>query len=306
MNTESNMKTYLITGGSGLVGKRLSEILIQQGHRVKHLSRDPGVIENVEIFKWDIPKQYVDPAAFEDVDVIVHLAGAEIMGKRLNDERKKEIIGSRVNSLKLLYSHLSINRHNVKTLISSSAQGYYQPNKGKILHETDSPDSGFLGEVCKVWEREALKWEQLGIRIVINRIGIVFGTTGGAFKGMRNAIEKGFGSYFGDGLQIYPWIHIDDLCRIFIHEEANSNITGVYNTAAPFPVNQKDFNRVTAACLGKKTISFPIPKFILKLFMGERAGLLVDSYHLSAEKIITTGFSFHYPRINEAIADLVK
>ena len=300
------MKTYLITGGSGLVGKRLSELLMQQGDQVKHLSRNPGVINGVEIFKWDIPNQFVDPKSFDGVDVIVHLAGAEIMEKRLDDERKKEIINSRVDSLKLLYSHLSNHPHNIKCLISSSAQGYYQPNTGKILKETDSSGPGFLGEVCKVWEETAFDWEQLGIRVVVNRIGLVLSALGGAFIGMRKPIEKGFGSYFGNGRHINPWIHIDDMCRIIIHEAINNEMTGAFNAGSPHQVDQREVIKATAACLGKKVISFPVPKFILKLLMGERAGLLMDSYHMSAEKIINSGFSYQYPTIKEAVADLLK
>jgi uncharacterized protein (TIGR01777 family) len=300
------MKTYLITGGSGLVGRRLSDILFQQGDRVKHLSRNPGEINNVEVFKWDIPQEYVDPKSFDGVDVIVHLAGAEIMEKRLDDDRKREIINSRVNSLKLLYSHLENHSHHVKCLISSSAQGYYQPNTGQVLKETNPPGPGFLGEVCKVWEEKAFEWEQLGIRVAVNRIGLVFAATGGAFTGMRTPIEKGFGSYFGNGKQIYPWIHIDDMCRIIIHEANNKEITGVYNAAAPYPVDQKEVIKVSAACLNKKAIPFPVPRFILKLLMGERAGLIMNSYHMSAEKIIQTGFAFEHPRIEGAITNLLK
>ena len=127
------MKTFLITGGSGLVGQRLSEILLQQGRKVKHLSRNPKSTKDIQVFKWDIPQQTIDPLALQDVDVVVHLAGAEIMEARWSEARKQVLLSSRVDSLKLLYDFLSKNENQVKILVSSSAQGFYEANRGEIL-----------------------------------------------------------------------------------------------------------------------------------------------------------------------------
>jgi hypothetical protein len=302
----TTMKTFLITGGSGLVARRLSELLLQQGYSVKHLSRNPKSTKDIRAFKWDILQQYVDPLALQDVDVVIHLAGAEIMEKRWSQARKQIILDSRVNSLKLLYDFLSKNKNQVETLISSSAQGYYQPNQGQILNEDAPAGAEFMGELCRTWETEALKWEQLGIRVAINRIGLVFSADGGVLEVMRPPIEKGFSAYFGKGKQIYPWIHIDDLCGMIIYEAENEALKGAFNAASPNAVDQKEVNRSIASYLQKSVISFPVPKFILSLMMGaERASVLADSFHLSAAKIQKTGFTFKYPTLDEALTNLL-
>ncbi len=300
------MKTFLITGGSGLVGQRLSELLLQEGHNVKHLSRNPKSTKDVQAFKWDILQQYIDPLSLENVDVIIHLAGAEIMEKRWSQARKQVLLDSRVNSLKLLYNFLSKNKHQVETLISSSAQGFYAPNQGHILSEDDPADTGYMGQLSCSWEAEAFKWEQIGIRVVINRIGLVYAADGGALEQTRAPIERGIGAYFGKGKQIYPWIHIDDLCEMIIYEAKNKALKGVFNAAAPIAADQQEVIRTIASHLQKSLISFPVPKLLLSLMMGERAGVLVDSFHLSADKIQKAGFVFKYPDLDNALVDLLQ
>lgn len=300
------MKTFLITGGSGLVGRRLSELLLQKGYSVKHLSRNPKSTKDIQAFKWDILQQYVDPLALQNVDVVIHLAGADIMEKRWSQARKQILLDSRVDSLKLLNDFLSKNNNQVETLISSSAQGFYEPNRGQVLNEDEPAGAGFMGQLSHTWEAEALKWEQLGIRVVINRIGLVFSADGGVLEVMRPSIEKGFSAYFGKGKQIYPWIHIDDLCGMIIYQAENETLKGTFNAASPNAVDQQEVNRSIASHLQKRVISFPVPKFILSLMMGaERASVLVDSFHLSAAKIQKTGFTFKYPTLDDALTNLL-
>ncbi|MBT3217521.1 MAG: DUF1731 domain-containing protein [Proteobacteria bacterium] len=159
--------------------------------------------------------------------------------------------------------------------------------------------------ISSAWEAEALRWQDLGIRVVINRIGLVLASHGGGLPMMLPPFRKGFAPYFGRGRQVYPWIHLDDMCKMVIHEVENEGLLRVYNAAAPFPVDQKDLNRAIAESLGRRVISMPVPRFVLSLFLGERAGLLADSWRLSAEKISKTGFTFQYPHIDEALKDLL-
>lgn len=299
------MKTYLITGGSGLVGKRLSELLIQKGYKVKHLSRNPKKEQGIETYKWDLSKNYVDPLALKNVDVIVHLAGADIMEKSWTKDRKRVLIESRTKGLEILKNFLMQNEHQVKTLISSSAQGFYEPNKGRALKEDEPADEGYMGQLCRVWEDEALSWEQMGIRVVINRIGLVLAANGGVLDMIKNPIKKGVSSYFGNGKQMYPWIHIDDLCGMIMHEAESKSIKGTFNAAAPNSLNQRKFTKAVAKVLNKKFIAITLPKFILKLMMGERSGVLVDSFHLSAEKIQKEGYLFQYSTLDIALSDLL-
>ena len=163
-----------------------------------------------------------------------------------------------------------------------------------------------MGELSRLWEAEAHKWEQLGIRVAINRIGLVLAANGGVLDSILPSIKKGVSAYFGQGKQMYPWIHIDDLCGMIIYEAENEAVKGVFNAASPNAVNQKEMNQAIAAHLQKPIISFPVPKFILNLMMGvERASVLVDSYHLSAAKIQKTGFTFKHPTLDDALTDLL-
>jgi uncharacterized protein (TIGR01777 family) len=163
-----------------------------------------------------------------------------------------------------------------------------------------------MGQLCVAWESEALKWEQIGTRIVINRIGLVLAPDGGALELIADPIKKRIGSYFGKGNQTYPWIHIDDLCGIVHHETANESLRGAFNAAAPEAVTQREMVKSIATHLGKSVVSFPIPKSALKLAMGERFSVLVDSFHLSPHKIQQSGYTFAYSGIDDALDQLLK
>ncbi len=299
-------RTFLITGGSGLVGERLSSQLRQHGDSVKHLSRSPGTRDDgVQVFKWDIPNGFVDPAALENVDVVVHLAGAEIMDERWTPARKKVLIDSRVDSLRLLRKVATETGAEIGALISSSAQGYYEPNQGRELYEDDPAGAGYMGQLCVEWESEALAWERAGTRVVINRIGLVLSPDGGALELIANPIRKRMGSHFGRGNQTYPWIHIDDLCAMITHEVENESMRGAFNAAAPNAVTQREMIKAIATHLGKRVVSFPIPKPLLRVAMGERFSVLVDSFHLSPNKIQQSNFAFAHPEIDGALNHLL-
>lgn len=295
------MNKVLISGGSGLLGSRITDLLLENGVRVAHLStRKSYKRKNVDVFYWNPNEGYVDEKAFKGVDGIIHLAGAGIADKRWTDDRKKAIIESRVNSSKVLMDYLNDNENEVDVFIGASAIGYYGDQSG-VLTEEMSPGSDFMAHVCELWE-DSYKPLPESIRKVIFRIGIVLSNEGGALPEMTKTLPF-FVGVLGDGQQIYSWIHIDDLARLFIEGLKNEKIKGTFNAVAPNPVRQKVMAKTIAKF--KNTISLPAPKFGLQLVLGEMSAVLFLSQKCSAAKVEGTGFEFQYPKIEEAIADLM-
>ncbi|MBC8393230.1 MAG: TIGR01777 family protein, partial [Deltaproteobacteria bacterium] len=199
------MSKILITGGTGLVGSRLTEMLVDKNHEVVVLSRNP---KNKNEFKWDISKAFIDEKVFENTDYIIHLAGAGIADERWSEKRKQLIIDSRVESANLLFHKVKEHKIKLKGFISASGIGYYGAfTSDKIFEETDKVGNDFLGEVCEKWEAAALQFEQLNINVSILRTGIVLSKNGGALEKMKTPVISPLGS----GKQYLPWLHIDDL-----------------------------------------------------------------------------------------------
>jgi len=296
------MKKVIITGGTGLVGQRLTTLLKHKGFEVNILCRNP---KRPNEFKWNIEEGYIDERVFEQASAIIHLAGAGVADKRWTEERKKEIIESRTKSARLLYKYLSGSKYPVASFISASAVGFYGDRKSELLTEDSSNGSGFLAEVCKVWEEEAEKFSALNIAVSKVRIGIVLSKDGGALPKLDFPIKFGIGAYIGDGKQFVPWIHIDDLCNIFIHLLEN-NLHDTYNGCAPDIKTNKEMSETIAEVLHRPFIPFPAPGFILKTVMGEMASMLLMSNNCSSQKIINTEFAFQYPTLKEALQNIYE
>ncbi len=288
-----------------MVGSRLSYLLLERGYQVRHLSRTPKKRGDIRVFKWDIPTGDLDPEALKGVDTIIHLAGAGIMNRRWTPARKKELATSRIDSLHLIHDFLAKNPHQVKTLISSSALGYYPPNQAKELTESDPPGSGFLGQLCQAWENAAYRFEELGIRVAINRTGLVMASGGGVLQGLMTPMKWGISPCFGRGAMVYPWIHIDDLCGMILFEMENKHLKGAFNAIAPNALTQKEMNHAIAKQLGRGVLSIPMPVWVLQLVLGERASVLVDSYELSSGRIQKEGYMFRFPELEGALEGLV-
>ncbi len=296
------MKKVIITGGTGLVGQRLTTLLKHKGFEVNILCRNP---KRPNEFKWNIDEHYIDERVFEQASAIIHLAGAGVAEKRWTEERKKEIIESRTKSARLLYKYLSGSKYPVASFISASAVGFYGDRKSELLTEDSANGSGFLAEVCKVWEEEAEKFSALNIAVSKIRIGIVLSKDGGALPKLDFPIKFGIGAYIGDGKQFVPWIHIDDLCNIFIHL-LEKNLHDTYNGCAPDIKTNKEMSETIAMVLHRPFIPFPAPGFILKTVMGEMASMLLMSNNCSSQKIINTGFVFQYPELKEALQNIYE
>lgn len=297
------MRKVIITGGTGLVGKRLSELLKQHGYKVNILCRNP---KKTDEYKWNVEEGYMDESAFEGTEIIVHLAGAGVADQRWTDSRKKEIIDSRVASTRLLFKYLSKKTHTIKSFISASAVGYYGDRKNDLLTEDDSAGTGFLAEVCRLWEQEADTIGTLNIPVSKIRIGIVLSKDGGALPKLDFPVKFGIGAYIGNGKQYVPWIHIDDLCNMFIHLIHHPEANGIYNACAPDIKTNREMSATIAQVLRRPFIPFPAPAFVIKTVMGEMATMLLMSNNCSSKKIIDTGFDFQYPTLNLALENIYR
>lgn len=301
-------KKVLITGGSGLIGSELSQLLLERNYEVVLLSRNPKKTgKGITAYKWDIGKRYIDPEAFAGTNFIVHLAGADVAEKRWTESRKKEILNSRVNSAGLLYQYLKENPHSVEAFISPSGISYYGLETGqqKLTEESD-PGDDFLAEVTKAWEQSADKIAALGIRTVKLRIGIALSGKGGALAALAKPVKFGIAAPLGSGNQIMSWIHISDLCNMIIFAMENDHLKGTFNAVAPNPVSNKTFTKEIAKTLKMPNFFPPVPGFMLRAMLGEKASIVLEGADVSSRKIEAAGFSFAYPELKAALHNLLN
>jgi len=297
-------KHILLTGGTGLIGTHLTQALLDKGYKVSHLGRKPGNNPKVKTYLWDVPKGEIDEACINEIDTIVHLAGAGVVDKRWSDKRKKEIIDSRTKSVGLIYQVLRKKSHNVKTIISASATGYYGDRGSELLTEESEPGSDFLAEVCIKWEAAADKGEDLDLRIVKFRTGIVLNKDGGALPQLANPIKWGIGSPLVNGEQWMPWIHWRDVVKMYIYGIENDLLSGVYNMTGPNPVTNKQLTKAVAEQLHKPLWTPNVPEFLLKLILGEMRIAVLESDRTSSKKIEDAGFEFDYPDLLVALKEI--
>ncbi len=300
------MATILITGGTGVVGRFLSKKLKDKGYSVATLGRASKNGSEINTYTWDIEKNEIEKEALEKVDYIIHLAGANISESKWTAKRKKIIIDSRVKSAQLIFEKLKENTNQVKAFISASAIGYYGAiSTDKIFSETDTPANDFLGETCLKWEQAADRFEELGIRVVKIRTGIVLTKQGGALAKMITPIKLGIGSPIGNGKQYLPWIHIEDLCDIYIKAIEDAQMKGVYNAVAPDHKTNRDFTKTLAVVL-RKPLWFPnIPALVMKIIFGEMSVMLLKGSRVSSEKITNAGYKFKFPNLKETFVNLL-
>jgi len=300
------MAKILITGGTGMVGKRLTKCLKNDSNEVVWLSRRQNNANNVECFLWDVDNGTIDEKAFDGVDCIVHLAGANVGGRRWTKQYKQQLWDSRVKSTALLFEAVKKVNAPIKTFVGASAIGFYGDSGTDTCTEKSPKGTGFLADLCQAWEGASLTFEEMGCRRAVLRLGLVLNKGEGAMKKMELPAKMGLGSYFGNGQQYYSWIHIDDLCQMFMHAIKNDAISGVYNVVAPETVTNKAFARQLNKALGRPFIPAPLPTFAARLLMGEMADIVLNSNKVSAEKVLKTGFEFEYAELEGALGDLYK
>ncbi len=300
----------LIAGGSGLIGRRLTQHLIKKGYVVRWLTSSSKSERDIKSFRWNYKTGDIDLAAFDGVDYIFNFAGAGVIDKPWKESYKKEILESRRGTANLLLKGIrdlgpGIGERQIKTYISASAVGYYGDCGDEIVQEDHVPANNFLGTTCKSWEESALEFAQARIRTCIIRIGIVLAKEGGALPGLMRGIKFGFAGYLGSGKQWYPWIHIDDLCRQFIFLMENENARGIYNGVAPNPVRNKELIKQISLAKSGHAIMFPVPEFVLSLMLGSRKVTVLDSCCATSEKIQKVGFEFEFVESKDALSVLI-
>ncbi|MCW3086694.1 MAG: hypothetical protein JWQ78_80 [Sediminibacterium sp.] len=308
------MPTVLITGGTGMIGTRLTELLIGRGYQVTILTRDAGMagskLPGVRYADWDPGSGRIDLKAIATTDHIIHLSVACVADKRWTVKRKQEIVNSRTDTSAVLVKALSGMPNHVQSVVSASAIGWYGPDTTESLAngftENAPADKSFLGSTCRRWEESIRPVEQLGKRLVILRTGIVLAKKGGALEEFKKPLKAGVAVILGDGRQVISWIHLDDLCRMYIQAMEDQDLRGVYNAVAPDPVSNEQFTRELARLLrGKWFVPVHVPSFVLKVMLGEMSIEVLKSATVSSEKIRQAGFTFQYPILTQSLESLL-
>lgn len=298
----------LITGATGLVGSKLVDLLHKDNHIIHYLTSSKSKLKNTFNYKgfyWNPSTGEIDKNAFEDVSVIIHLAGATIV-KKWTTSYKKEIIESRVAAANLIFETLKTTPNKVTQFISASAVGIYPDDLNYVYHENNTQmDESFLGEVTQLWEESANQFKSLSILVSIVRIGVVFAKESGALVEMTKPIKYGFGSVLGSGKQYVSWIHIDDLTAIFKYV-LDTNLKGVFNAVSPYPITNEELTKAIAKTINKPLFLPKVPKFILNLLLGEMHIILTSSQNVSCRKILDAGFQFHFASLNKSLQNLLK
>ncbi len=310
------MARVLITGGTGLVGTAVKDLLLQKGYEVVLLTR--ATMSKAGYAHWDINAGTIDATAIAGADYIIHLAGAGVADKRWSVARKQEILDSRTKSSTLLVKALAETPNKVKAVISASAIGWYGPDKNnedgnKVTAqgfvETDPSYPDFLGTTCAAWEASiapvTANTNGLQKRLVCLRTGIVLSKQGGALKEFLKPLAVRMAAVLGNGKQMISWIDVRDLAKMFVYAIEHENTSGSYNAVAPSPVSNKTLTKTLASVLyGKFYITTYVPSFVLKIMLGEMSIEVLKSTTVSAQKIQDAGFVFDYPEITKSLSSL--
>lgn len=301
-------KNVLITGGTGFIGKYLTAELLKKGYTVSILTRNskPNT-DGIRYYIWDVSSQQMEAAAVLNADYVVHLAGENIVEKKWTAKRKEEIRDSRVQSAELIYSVLKKHNKRIEAFVSASGIGIYGAVNGEgICTENTQPANDFIGKVCQEWEKAADLMAGLGIRTVKIRTGMVLGKNEGIVKKLSPIFKLGFGSALGSGNQYMPWIHVHDLCMMYIEAIENKNISGVYNATINDSTTNSSFTKALASSLGRSVLLPNVPSFLMRIGMGEMANIVLTGRRVSSDKIKKLGFRFQFKGIKKALKDCLK
>lgn len=297
-------ESVLISGGSGLVGNILTDLLLEKGYKVGHISRSQSADNRVETIVWDLKKKTIDIDKVVKYDYLINLVGAGIADKKWTDERKREIVDSRVDALNFLFEIVQNNDHQFKSIVSASAVGYYGFETSKhVFTESDQPGTDFLAETCVKWEKAVFQFNELNIPTSAVRIGIVLSTAGGALKELARPVKFFAGAPLGSGDQYIPWVHIKDVSRQFIYQMEN-RLSGVYNAAADEHKTNAEFTKDVAQVLNKPLLLPNVPKFVMKIILGERALMVLKGNKISNQKVKKAGFNYEFSNLKNALEDL--
>jgi hypothetical protein len=287
----------LITGGTGFIGKVLSRELRSSGHNVIITTRGPG--DSKGRLTWRLPS-LIPAEVISDIDAVINLAGESIAAGRWTQKRKEHILSSRIDTTHALVESMRNAEPKPRVLISASAIGYYGAHEDVDITEDTPPGSDFLAEVAKSWEAEALKAQDLGVRVVIVRFGTVLESDGGALPRMAKPFKFFLGGPVGSGRQWFSWIHRDDLIGIIKYALDNETITGPLNVTSPHPITNRDFSSALGRALGRPSW-LPVPGFVLRIVFGELADILLTGQKVLPQRLLKAGYEFKYPEIDGAL-----
>ena len=298
------MMNILITGGTGLVGTALVKKLEERNHTVRILTRSESEEKNE--FYWNIDDKKIDDKAFENLDCIIHLAGANI-SERWTDDYKKELYSSRIDSAHLLREYCVEKGIRLKAFISSSGVNYYGTfTSDQILtEESEIVENDFLAKLCVAWENAADQFASIAERVVCLRTAVVLSRKGGAFPLLKKTVNLNIGSGVGTGKQWMNWIHIDDLVHMYVEAAENSSINGKYNAVADEIPTNAVFMKKLAKAADKFFLPFNVPPFVMKSVFGEMSSIILEGTRADNKKIKSQGFDFKYSTIDEAFKNLV-
>ncbi|MBL6877687.1 MAG: TIGR01777 family protein [Flavobacteriaceae bacterium] len=298
----------LITGATGLIGKKLTSDLLSKGYSVNYLTTRNSQIKSLDKingYYWNPEKEIIDLECFKNVDTIINLAGSNI-AKRWSRSNKLQILKSRTQSLNLLKDSILKNNLNIKKIISASAIGIYPSSFDRAYTENDNLiSSSFLGKVVSEWELAVNSFNDLKIEIAIVRIGLVLSKDGGILSKSLFPIKFGVGSFFGSGMQWQSWIHIQDISNIFCHILKN-NLVGIFNGTSPNPITNKEFTIKLSKFLNRPLIFPNLPKWLMSLILGEMHIIIFESQNITCNRLSQTKFNFKFDNFDHAIADLLK
>ncbi|WP_378187046.1 TIGR01777 family oxidoreductase [Aquimarina sp. W85] len=298
----------LITGATGMIGQEVVKLCHQSNIVVHYLTTSEDKIENKSNYKgyfWDPQNNSIDVNCLHEVEVIINLVGATV-AKRWTKNYKKEIIESRTLSAKLLLNTLKNQKHTVRHMLSASAIGIYPSSlQNYYTEETQTIADDFLGTVVRQWEDAVNQFKSIDISVSILRIGLVLSEKGGAFPKMAEPVKYNLGTAFGSGKQWQSWIHVEDLARVFLHSILQEQ-SGVFNAVAPNPVSNQKLIKIIAKKMNKSIFLPNVPKFMMKLILGEMHTILFASQRVSCEKLLETGFNFNFDNVAVAIQDIVN
>ena len=299
----------LMSGGTGLLGQQLTRSLIEDGHDVTILTRNPdkstSLPASARLVWWDAASTENWSDEMEAADVVVHLAGENLAEGRWTDERKRRIRESRVRSGQALASAIKQSQNPPAAFIQASAVGYYGPRKDGVIDESTGPGSDFLAHVCFEWEAATASVERMGVRRAIARTGIVLSQDEGALPRMLLPFKLYVGGKVGDGKQWWPWIHVEDEIRALRFLIEHDDASGPFNLTAPNPVTNQEFAKTLGSVMGKPSL-LPVPSAALSLAFGEMSTVLLDGQRAVPSRLMECGFEFKYPNLEDALKDLLS
>lgn len=301
------MKKIVITGATGFLGKKIASQLIDRKDEVTVFTRSiqnaKEMIPNAyEYVNWNLHSDNWQKY-LEGKDAVINLAGENLLAKRWNKKQKEKIISSRVNGTRALVNAIENLKSKPKAFISASAIGYYG-NSEEVVNENSNAGNDFLAKVVKAWEDESTRLQEIKVRRVNLRIGIILDKSEGALAKMITPFKFFVGGSFGKGNQWFPWIHIDDVVGIFLFALDNANVNGILNTVSPNPLRMNEFCKTLGSVL-KRPAVFNVPAFMLKIILGEASVVLLNGAQVFPKKTIEFGYKFKYPDLKTAIKNII-